>query len=72
MFAHFDRTTARSALVMFEIEQRFPKEQKCTVWAIKAQKKSPRNRLNAFRVGFCCGALILLDSTNEGDLDMMV
>lgn len=69
MFMHFDRTAARSDLVMFETEERFS-EEKYTVWATKAQKTSPRNRLNAFWVGFGCGAL--LNSTNEGDLDMMV
>jgi hypothetical protein len=69
MSAHFDRKAARSALVIFETEERSP-EEKYTVWATNAQKMSPKNRLNAFRVGFCCG--VLLNSTNEGDLDMMV
>ena len=69
MFAHFDNKAARSALVMFATEERSP-EEKYTVWAINAQTTSPRNLLNAFWVGFCCGAL--LDSASGEDLDMIV
>jgi len=69
MFAHFDRTVTRSAIAMVEADEGSPRE-KYTVWASRAQKMSPRNRLNAFRMGF--GREALLDSTNEGDLDMMV